>query len=103
MTKYKYLPCERETIIRYADDEKMATVETFNRKYVQYLSKLFSNYPEDVRMARLQANADSIVVFVPKKWIKIIPPRKISEAQRIVLRNRMSKMNSMASKSHEVP
>jgi hypothetical protein len=84
LQKYVYLQCERETLIRYADDEQMAHVESFNLKYAQKLLDWVEKYPDEVKLVRNKYSG--VAVLLPKKWVKIKPPRKLTDEQRESLR-----------------
>ena len=61
-------PWERETIITFNDAEKKASYYTCNKARMEQLKELAK---EDWCM-----EAD-----MPKKWVKIKPPRKLTEEQ----------------------
>ena len=77
---------EKETIINYNEAELSATIYTHNVALRNKLLKL-SQTETDLRMIHL--GADMIEVEVPKKWIRVNPPRKLSEQTRLELKERM--------------
>ena len=77
---------EKETIINYNEAESFANIYTHNVALRNKLLKL-SQIEADLRMIRL--GADMIEVEVPKKWIRVNPPRKLSEQTRLELKERM--------------
>ena len=74
---------ERETLINFCDAEKKASYYTRNNRRMQELRELAQKYPEDVVLT--VDKEDCVEVELPKKWVKIAPPRVLSEAQKKVL------------------
>ena len=75
---------ERETNIVFNESERMASVYTYNLALKTQLSELCRTYPEQVRQTA--ANSWGAVTFeLPKKWLKVVPPRVLTPAQRAVL------------------
>lgn len=79
-----YLACERETILRFDDESDVAHVNTFNRAFQRKLEKLLKENPEQVRLVNdyEKDNYDGIYVTIPKSWIRIRTPMKLTEQQR---------------------
>ena len=77
---------EKETIINYNEAESSANIYTHNVALRNKLLNL-SQTEADLRMIHL--GADMIEVEVPKKWIRVNPPRKLSEQTRLELKERM--------------
>lgn len=76
---------ERETIINFNDGENEAGIETFSRGLKTRLRKL------GIVPIRIQGEHESY--RVPKQWIKVSPPRRVSERQRNAARELMNKHN----------
>lgn len=75
---------EKETIINFNEGERVASVYTHNAALIKQLSELCRTHPEQVRQAA--ANGWGGMTFeLPKKWLKVSPPRVLSPAQRAVL------------------
>ena len=75
---------EKETILTFNEAECMASVYTHNEALKRQLSELCQTYPEQVRQTA--ANGWGGLTFeLPKKWLKVSPPRVLSSAQRAVL------------------
>lgn len=75
---------ERETIINFNEGEQTASIYTHNAAWIKHLLELCRTHPEQVR----QTAADGwggLTVELPKKWLKVSPPRKPSPAQLEVL------------------
>jgi len=75
---------EKETVINFNEAESMASVYTHNEALKRQLLELCQSHPDQV--CQTAANADGGLTFeLPKKWLKISPPRVLSPAQRAVL------------------
>ncbi len=75
---------EKETIINFNEAERTASVYTHNAALKERLLELCQTHPEQVRQTA--ANAWGGLTFeLPKKWLKITPPRKPTPAQLEVL------------------
>ena len=75
---------ERETIINFNEAERTASVYTCNEALKRQLLELCRSHPDQV--CQTAANADGGLTFVlPKKWLKVSPPRKPTPAQLEVL------------------
>ena len=77
---YKLSPTERETIILFNEGEATAEIEVHNAAMRRRLEAVRREYPEDIRLVKRDKYADCYIF--PKKWIKIAPPRRLSEAQQ---------------------
>lgn len=77
---------ETETVINFNDAEGVAYISTRQRSMVTRMKKLGvePNYSQ----------ADYDVYEVPKKWIKISPPRKLTEKQLEARRATLARINS---------
>lgn len=75
---------EKESIILWNEAEKTASIYTHNAALQEQLAALCESHPEQVR--RTEDNGHGGLTFeLPKKWLKIAPPRVLSPAQREVL------------------
>lgn len=75
---------EKETVINFNEAERTASVYTHNEALKRQLLELCQSYPEQVRQTA--SNAWGGLTFeLPKKWLKVSPPRVLSPAQRAVL------------------
>ena len=80
----KLTKIEQETIINFNEAERTASVYTHNEALKGRLLALCRTHPERVRQTA--ANAWGGLTFeLPKKWLKVSPPRVLSPAQRAVL------------------
>lgn len=75
---------ERETCISYADSDDKAIISSYNAQMVKRLEQLLGDYPDDVTLVWTDTidDVDGVEVRLPKKWIKIHPPRNLSDEQR---------------------
>ena len=75
---------EKETVINFNEAEHTASIYTHNEALKRQLLELCQSHPEQVR--QVTANAWGGLTFeLPKKWLKVSPPRVLSPAQRAVL------------------
>lgn len=71
---------ERETIINFNNAEKTASYYTLNYGKRQMLLELAKEYPNDVKI--IAQREDMVEATLPKSWIKVRPPRKMTEEER---------------------
>ena len=84
---------EKETIVNFNEAERVASVYTYNRVLQEQLLALCRSFPEQVRQTA--ANSWGALTFeLPKKWLRVTPPRVLTPAQRAVL----DKMNQKKQK-----
>lgn len=79
-----------ENAIEFLRNAKMATVTFTQGKYISKIQKYAESFPDEVEIVA-QNKDGSIVAHIPVKWIKISPPRQISEEQKEAARERLSK------------
>ena len=80
----KLTKIEQETIINFNEAEHTASVYTHNVALKNQLLALCRTHPGQVRQTA--ANRWGGLTFeLPKKWLKVSPPRVLSPAQRAVL------------------
>ena len=72
---------EKETVINFNNAEQNASCYTLNTHKRQMLLNLAEEYPDDVKI--ISKSDDMVEVTFPKKWVKIRPPRKLTEEQRV--------------------
>ena len=83
---------EQETIFVMNEKEKNATIFTYNRAYQKKLEELYKNYPNKVIYGK--ENSDGAVTYtLPKKWLKITPPRQPSEKRKQTLEKMRQRKN----------
>lgn len=84
LTKY-----EQETIFNYNQEEKTVSCFTRDPALIRKLDRLCEN-GEEITVAR-EGDGCKEYTF-PKSWLKVRPPRKLSDEQRQKLANRMKSM-----------
>jgi len=57
-------------------------MSTHNPALRRKLEKLTQEKPDECKLHRINHEGQALEFIIPKKWIKITPPRKQSEAQR---------------------
>ena len=72
---------EKETVINFNNAEQNASCYTLNTHKRQMLLNLAEEYPDDVKI--ISKRDDMVEVTFPKKWVKIRPPRTLTEEQRV--------------------
>lgn len=80
---------EKETIINFNEAEKTAEIETFSKPMIRQLEKAKADYPCDVSLC--EGSDGSYTASFPKKWIKIRPPRVLTDEQRAEIAQRFKK------------
>lgn len=77
-----YIPREeQETIITFNENDPTASVYTMNRALIRKLDGLTVTRANEAR--RVKTYPDGAQEYeVPKKWVKVSPPRILSDAQR---------------------
>ena len=78
-TKY-----EQETIILFNEGEAAASIYTYNTSLQHTLVSLCESHPAQVRQTG-NNGIGALTFEIPKKWVKVSPPRVLSEAQKKVL------------------
>lgn len=79
----------RENIIEWVRDEKRATLTFTQGRYLSKIKKLAKTYPEECQIVANNKDG-SIVAHVPVTWIKINPPRQLTEEQRKAAAKRLN-------------
>ena len=79
MKKDRLSAVERETIILYNEAENTAEVYTHSYAMKKRIEDIQRRYPEEVKLAKRDGIAYTYIL--PKKWVKIIPPRRASAKQ----------------------
>ena len=85
---------EQETIINFNEAEYMASIYTHNAALKERLLGLCRDHPSQVRQTADNGRG-GLTFELPKKWLKVTPPRVLSPAQREVV----DKMNANRHKS----
>lgn len=81
----------RENVLEFLSGQKTITVSFCQEKWINKVKKLKENYPNDVEI--IAENEDgSICAKLPAKFLKLSPPKKVSEEQRQAASERFKKM-----------
>ena len=81
---------ERETICLFNEAEGDAEIYTYNPAMQKQLTELCETHPEQVHLTQ-SGKSGSMTFWLPKRWLRVVPPRTLSPAQREVL----ERMNAM--------
>ncbi|MEA4888687.1 MAG: hypothetical protein VB070_04385 [Clostridiaceae bacterium] len=93
---YQLLAYERETIIQMDDGSKMALVYTRQKAMIKILERLLLIRPDEVHLIKRDADGQCLYVKLPKKWIRIGPPKKmkLTDEQRAARSERIRCYNA---------
>lgn len=89
---------ERETIINFNEAEATAGIYTHNIALSNKLLKLSQTEP-GLRIIR--RSNDMLEVEVPKKWIRVSPPKKLSKESRQKMAERLHAINNTRTEKNE--
>ena len=78
----------RENVIEWLRDEETATVTFTQGRMKKRIMKLAEERPDEVFVTAINADG-SMCARIPTKWIKIGPPRSVSEEQVEAARERI--------------
>ena len=79
-----------ENVIEFLDDEKEAMLTLSKQRYITRVKKLAESHPDEVYIYQ---NPDgTIFAKVPVRWVKISPPREMTDEQREMASKRMSEL-----------
>lgn len=82
-----------ENTIEFTKDSERATVTFSQGRYKTRIKKLAKSHPEECRI--VAENQDgSLCAHIPVEWVKISPPKAVSELQRETSRRNISKVLS---------
>ena len=81
----------RETSIEYLTCNDHAPLYSSEAKWMRKIKQLKSDYPDSVQI--MNETSESMVVHIPKSWLKVTPPRKmtLTDEQRAAAADRMTK------------
>ena len=67
-----------EVGINYTDRDEHAFFSANERRHVNNILRLAKEYPEEVIIKQIpEENGGHILAWIPKRWIRISPPRKM--------------------------
>lgn len=83
---------ERETIILYNEADKTASVSTENAALIRKLERLCEQRQRECIKHERQNGVDEYIV--PKKWIKVNPPRQMSAEAKAKAAEQLNKLRN---------
>ena len=87
-----YFPSNNENCIEWLNNQKEITLSLCQEKWINKIKKLHINNPDDVEI--IAENVDgSICAKLPISFLKISPPRQVTEEQRQLASERFKKMH----------
>lgn len=82
-----------ENVIEFLNNEKTITVSFCMKKWVNKVKRLHEKHPEEVKI--IAENQDgSICATLPVKYLKLSPPKRISEEQKLAASKRFKEMHN---------
>lgn len=93
---------EKETIINFNEEEKTASVYTFNKHMLKKLKELSEIRPDECRLES-EGPEDAASFIVPKKWVRIRPSAKynLTDEQKKERADRMRRIKQEKQNSDE--
>ena len=83
----------KETVVGYVDEDNYASFTSAEKKWINKILKLKAERPEQVDIkAYPEDNQGYIYAHLPKKWLKVSPPRQVSEEQKAAAAERFKAM-----------
>lgn len=81
--------CEGENAIEWLDIDNEVTVTLHGGKLKNRVLKLAEEYPDEVTIkVDPEKNHGYLVAHLPRKWIKINPPRQYTDEQKLAIAER---------------
>lgn len=87
----------KETALSYLDEDTHMAFSSSERKWINKILKYAESHPNEVRIRCYpDDNFGELVAYIPKRWLKISPPRKVelTDEQREALAERMRNARS---------
>lgn len=85
---------EMETVISFNEAEPTADVYTHNKSLRQKLEMWALDRPTECRFVRKSHDGKAAEYIVPKAWLRVKPPRAMSDAQKAALARAREKANT---------
>lgn len=84
----------KETVVGYIVGEKQASFCSSEKKWINKILKLKEAHPDDVHIDYFpEDNNGTLLAHIPTKWLKVSPPRQVSEEQRAAAAERFRAMH----------
>ena len=83
----------KETCVEYINEDKTATFCSSEQKWINKILKLKAAHPDDVEILYMpEDNQGYILAHIPKKWLKISPPRQVNytDEQKAAMAERLA-------------
>lgn len=93
MTDYKLTRYEKETIILFNEADKEAIVETYRKPLIRCLFNHAEKYPELFHLEE-DIGDGGYKFIVPKKYVTVRSPRKMSDEQKQKNADRLKALHS---------
>lgn len=85
----------KETVMGYVVGEKQASFCSAEKKWINKIIKLKETHPDEVHIDYYPENNSGVLLaHIPAKWLKIGPPRQMSEEQKAAAAERMKAMHN---------
>lgn len=92
--------CDQETNINYGPvDGKMASFYTCLPRDLKRMWKLYEEYPDEVEIKADDKYGTEFMI--PQAWVRIRPPRKMSEEQRQAAAERLARARASATEDDD--
>ena len=94
----------RETCIECTNDRNIATFCSNEQKWINKIYKLAEKHENEVKIIKNPEDNDGyILVYVPKSWMKLSPPKQVNytDEQRAALAERMSMARQKAKEKNK--
>lgn len=85
---------EMETVINFNEAESTADIYTHNRALRKKLETWALGRPRECQLVRTSHDGRAVEYIVPKTWLRVRPPRSISDAQKAALARARNKANT---------
>jgi len=85
-----------ETSCEYIHGDDHALFFSSEDKWINRIKRLTKEYPDDCKIREINKDG-SLLAYIPIKWFKIAPPKRISEQQR----EKLKQMSIRAKKMRE--
>ena len=85
---------EMETVINFNEAEPTADVYTYNKSLRQKRERGALDRPAECRLVRKSHDGKAAEYIVPKAWLRVKPPRAMSDAQKAALAKARERANT---------
>src|SRR5574344_447377 len=97
---------DKEVVWTFIEGDLYGTITASQRKWINKVNKYAKLYPDEVKIQHINPDG-SLVAHAPEMCFKFVPPKKrkkknISEEQRKILSERMTKLGKGRSKKKDI-